>query len=262
MAMGEDLPVAVAVRAQDTAAACRPLAILLQARRCDGLLLLTQRFESILVKFVQFSLTFRSFLAVLGVIVLRFTQAGAAAPLPGVGLSAAAAPFSGHVALHDDLPFPRAAAGGADRRGDHADRAVDLRTVSKISAYPRKEPLTAHVHETKPGRRPSACWPCSCFASLRAHGRRKVPSPTTRPDSWRDCSRARIPARGPDTRPGWQQHARALDQAWAGLEAAAFKIRAWSAANHDRAAAGGATTCSAAPTFSTSMRSCRTDRPM
>ena len=42
-------------------------------------------------------------------------QAGPAAPLPRVGLSADAAPFSRHVALHDDLSAARAAAGGAHR---------------------------------------------------------------------------------------------------------------------------------------------------
>ena len=91
MAMGEDIPAAGGLRAQDAERRARG--------RHSGagspspqLLLWTQTFETV-VEFVQFSLTFCSFLAVLGVIVLRAHQAGAAAPLPGVGLSAAACSF-------------------------------------------------------------------------------------------------------------------------------------------------------------------------
>ena len=105
---GRGLAAAVGVRAQDPERRAG-VAILLQARRrhrsCCG-----RRRSKSVVKFVQFSLTFCSFLAVLGVIVLRYTQARAAAPLSRVGLPAAAAPFSRHVALHDDLSLARAAA--------------------------------------------------------------------------------------------------------------------------------------------------------
>jgi basic amino acid/polyamine antiporter, APA family len=54
------------------------LAILFQIGMVTALLL-TQTFESIL-EFVQFSLTISSFLTVLGVIVLRFTQPALARP--------------------------------------------------------------------------------------------------------------------------------------------------------------------------------------
>ena len=71
MAMGEDFPMlAVFSRKSDTAYPCR---------RCFSrlavvtLLLLTQSFEAVL-EFIQFSLTLCSFLAVLGVIVLRVQQ--------------------------------------------------------------------------------------------------------------------------------------------------------------------------------------------
>jgi APA family basic amino acid/polyamine antiporter len=71
MAMGEDLPL-LAVFARKTRGGVPAFAILLQAAVAT-IMLLTQTFESV-VKFVQFALTFCSFLAVLGVIVLRFTR--------------------------------------------------------------------------------------------------------------------------------------------------------------------------------------------
>ena len=71
MAMGEDLPL-LAVFARKTRGGVPAFAILLQAAVAT-IMLLTQTFESV-VKFMQFSLTFCSFLAVLGVIVLRFTR--------------------------------------------------------------------------------------------------------------------------------------------------------------------------------------------
>ena len=71
MAMGEDLPL-LAVFARKTRNGVPAVAILLQAAVAT-LMLWTETFESV-VKFVQFSLTFCSFLAVLGVIVLRYTR--------------------------------------------------------------------------------------------------------------------------------------------------------------------------------------------
>jgi APA family basic amino acid/polyamine antiporter len=71
MAMGEDLPL-LAVFARKTRGGVPAVAILLQAAVAT-IMLLTQTFESV-VKFVQFALTFCSFLAVLGVLVLRFTR--------------------------------------------------------------------------------------------------------------------------------------------------------------------------------------------
>jgi APA family basic amino acid/polyamine antiporter len=71
MAMGEDLPL-LAIFARKTRGGVPAFAILLQAAVAT-IMLLTQTFESV-VKFVQFALTFCSFLAVLGVIVLRFTR--------------------------------------------------------------------------------------------------------------------------------------------------------------------------------------------
>ena len=71
MAMGEDLPL-LAVFARKTRGGVPAFAILLQAAVAT-IMLLTQTFE-LVVKFVQFALTFCSFLAVLGVIVLRFTR--------------------------------------------------------------------------------------------------------------------------------------------------------------------------------------------
>ena len=84
--------------------------------------MLDATFESV-VKFVQFSLTFCSFLAVLGVIVLRFTRPELprpyrvwAYPLPPL-LFLAMSLFMMIYLLREQ---PRA---GAHRGGDHADRA-------------------------------------------------------------------------------------------------------------------------------------------
>jgi basic amino acid/polyamine antiporter, APA family len=71
MVMGEDFPL-LSPFARRTASGVPTLAMLFQLVVVT-LLLLTQGFESIL-EFIQFSLTVSSFLTVLGVIVLRFTQ--------------------------------------------------------------------------------------------------------------------------------------------------------------------------------------------
>ena len=71
MVMGEDLPL-LRMLARTSARGAPVTAILLQASIATALLL-TQSFE-LVVNFIQFSLTFCSFLAVLGVIVLRVTQ--------------------------------------------------------------------------------------------------------------------------------------------------------------------------------------------
>lgn len=71
MAMGEDFPL-LSPFARRTANGVPTLAVLFQLGVVTALLL-TQGFESIL-EFIQFSLTISSFLTVLGVIVLRFTQ--------------------------------------------------------------------------------------------------------------------------------------------------------------------------------------------
>jgi APA family basic amino acid/polyamine antiporter len=71
MTMGEDFRLLSAF-ARRTKSGVPAVAILFQLAVVT-LLLLTQSFESI-VEFIQFSLTISSFLAVLGVIVLRFTQ--------------------------------------------------------------------------------------------------------------------------------------------------------------------------------------------
>jgi APA family basic amino acid/polyamine antiporter len=71
MVMGEDFRLLSAF-ARKTKSGVPAIAILFQLAVVT-LLLLTQRFESI-VEFIQFSLTISSFLAVLGVIVLRHTQ--------------------------------------------------------------------------------------------------------------------------------------------------------------------------------------------
>ncbi len=70
-AMGEDLAV-LSVFARTTKGGVPAAAVLLQLGVAT-ILLLTQSFESVL-EFIQFSLTFCSFLAVLGVIVLRYTK--------------------------------------------------------------------------------------------------------------------------------------------------------------------------------------------
>lgn len=77
MAMGEDVPV-LEVFAQRSASGVPVAALLLQAGVVT-LLLLTQSFEAVL-DFIQFSLTLCSFLAVLGVIVLRVTRPGLERP--------------------------------------------------------------------------------------------------------------------------------------------------------------------------------------
>ena len=71
MVMGEDFPL-LAPFARRTASGVPAVAVLFQLGVVT-VLLLTQGFESIL-EFIQFSLTVSSFLTVLGVIVLRFTQ--------------------------------------------------------------------------------------------------------------------------------------------------------------------------------------------
>ncbi len=71
MVMGEDFPL-LSPFARQTASGVPATAVLFQLVVVT-VLLLTQGFESIL-EFIQFSLTISSFLTVLGVIVLRFTQ--------------------------------------------------------------------------------------------------------------------------------------------------------------------------------------------
>jgi APA family basic amino acid/polyamine antiporter len=71
MAMGEDLPL-LSVFSRKTRSGVPAVAILMQAAVAT-FMLWTETFESV-VKFVQFALTFCSFLAVLGVVVLRFTR--------------------------------------------------------------------------------------------------------------------------------------------------------------------------------------------
>jgi basic amino acid/polyamine antiporter, APA family len=71
MVMGEDFSLLSAFARRTKSGVPRP-AIVFQLGVVT-LLLLTQSFESVL-EFIQFSLIFSSFLAVLGVIVLRFTQ--------------------------------------------------------------------------------------------------------------------------------------------------------------------------------------------
>ena len=107
MVMGEDIPMLrVFSRKADNGAPT--LAILFQTS-VTTLLLLTQSFEAVL-EFIQFSLTFCSFLAVLGVIVLRIRRAGAGAPVPRVGVSADAVRVPRRHGLHDVLPAHRAPA--------------------------------------------------------------------------------------------------------------------------------------------------------
>ena len=72
MAMGEDVALMRALLAQDGRRRPVPCAILFQLVVVT-LLLMTQSFEAVL-EYIQFSLTLCSFLAVLGVIVLRVTQ--------------------------------------------------------------------------------------------------------------------------------------------------------------------------------------------
>jgi APA family basic amino acid/polyamine antiporter len=71
MVIGEDLP-GLRFLARKTKAGVPATAILLQLAVVT-VMLLTQSFETV-VHYIQFSLTFCTFLAVLGVIVLRFTQ--------------------------------------------------------------------------------------------------------------------------------------------------------------------------------------------
>ena len=77
MVMGEDMPL-LQVFARKSRSGTPVTAILLQAVVAT-VLLATQSFESV-VNFIQFSLTFCSFLAVVGVIVLRVTQPGLVRP--------------------------------------------------------------------------------------------------------------------------------------------------------------------------------------
>lgn len=80
--MGEDFPM-LRVFATKSRGGVPAVAILFQLA-VTTLLLATRSFEAVL-EFIQFSLTFCSFLAVLGVIVLRFTQPGLERPYRIVG---------------------------------------------------------------------------------------------------------------------------------------------------------------------------------
>jgi APA family basic amino acid/polyamine antiporter len=77
MVMGEDMPMlkAFAAKSKDGA----PVAAILFQVAVTTLLLLTRSFEAVL-EFIQFSLTFCSFLAVAGVIVLRWREPGLPRP--------------------------------------------------------------------------------------------------------------------------------------------------------------------------------------
>jgi len=77
MTMGEDFRV-LRLFARQSKAGVPAIAILFQLVVCD-LLLLTESFEEVL-NFVQFSLTFCSFFAVLGVITMRITHPDLARP--------------------------------------------------------------------------------------------------------------------------------------------------------------------------------------
>jgi basic amino acid/polyamine antiporter, APA family len=77
MAMGEDIP-ALSFFAKKTANGVPARALLVQTA-IASVLLVTDSFEKVL-QFIQFSLTLCSFLAVMGVIVLRFTQPGLPRP--------------------------------------------------------------------------------------------------------------------------------------------------------------------------------------
>ncbi len=77
MVMGEDIP-ALRFFAQKSASGVPTRALIFQTIMAT-LMLVTQSFETV-VQFIQFSLTLCSFLAVLGVIVLRFTQPGLPRP--------------------------------------------------------------------------------------------------------------------------------------------------------------------------------------
>lgn len=77
MVMGEDIP-ALRFFAKKTASGVPQRALVMQTI-IAALMLVTQTFETV-VQFIQFSLTLCSFLAVLGVIVLRFTQPGLPRP--------------------------------------------------------------------------------------------------------------------------------------------------------------------------------------
>jgi basic amino acid/polyamine antiporter, APA family len=77
MVIGEDMP-ALRFFARTTKSGVPATAILFQLAIVT-LLLLTQSFEAV-IDYIQFSLTFCTFLAVLGVIVLRYTQPGLTRP--------------------------------------------------------------------------------------------------------------------------------------------------------------------------------------
>jgi basic amino acid/polyamine antiporter, APA family len=77
MVIGEDMP-ALRFFARTTRSGVPATAILFQLAIVT-LLLLTQSFEAV-IDYIQFSLTFCTFLAVLGVIVLRYTQPGLTRP--------------------------------------------------------------------------------------------------------------------------------------------------------------------------------------
>ena len=161
-------------------------------------------------------------------------QAGPAAPLSRLGLSAAASPFSRHVALHDDLSAARAAAGGSHRTGDHARRPGDLSPVVDVPSHPRKrrpaEPSGPARHDDQTQVRP----PCARRAGRSRAGpvvrrrtaRRGREQPRQRHGTHpgRLAGRRGLLACATDERAGVAAaRARASTAAWADLERASCR---------------------------------------
>ena len=268
MAMGEDLPLlsVFARKTRERRAGCRhPVAGSSWQRPCFG----RRRFE-ILVKFVQFSLTFCSFLAVLGVIVLRCTRPELprpyrvwAYPLPPL-LFLAMSLFMMIYLLREQ---PREALIGVAIMLTGLLIYFVSRTRRPIpegeDQLNRDGPVGPMTMKHRPAISGALALAMLMLAAApRVAGRRVPRGPTTRLGSWRDAAVARLLARGLDARAQ-------LAAARAGLRPGLGGARG--SASSPRSAPGrpptsprrnrSPTTCSAAPTSSTSMRSCRTDRP-
>ena len=133
--MGEDIPM-MRVFARTSKNGVPAIAIIFQL--CvTTLLMATRSFESVL-DYIQFSLTFCSFLAVLGVIVLRIREPDLKRPyrMWGYPFTPARLPRGNHV--HDVLPHHRAAVAVARQHRHNAGRTSHLCNLADPGADPRQ----------------------------------------------------------------------------------------------------------------------------
>ena len=129
MTMGEDIPM-LRVFSRRSKRGVPAVAIIFQLL-VSNLLLLTQSFEAVL-DFIQFSLTFCSFFAVLGVIKMRITHPHLPRPYRAWGYPVTPVIFLGVTALHDVLSRRQPAASIACRLRHNAGRTGPLLRIPPV----------------------------------------------------------------------------------------------------------------------------------